>query len=317
MLLVVVGAAGLAVGGVVYALASRWPRIEAPKVDASLIVDEVRRHPRLADHFRRHFDPRTETGIALSIAVGVVTVAAVGVGVLLAMVRAHFGLASFDGRLARFGAAHATAFSTDSLRAISLLGGTTGVIGVAVAACIVELMRRPTRSLPIFLSVVVGGQFALSNIIKFGVERARPDVSRLTGFAGSSFPSGHSTAAAATLSAVALVMTRGRSRRTKMTAAAVATGLATMVAATRVFLGVHWFTDVIAGLLLGWGWFALVSVTFGGRLLIFGSPIAAAEHVVDVHDALVVESQDEEAVAAGAVAAAFDSSSAAGRRNAL
>jgi undecaprenyl-diphosphatase len=108
----------------------------------------------------------------------------------------------------------------------------------------------------------------------------------LTGFAGSSFPSGHSTAAAATLAAVALVMTRGRSRRTKMVAAGVAAGVATMVAATRVFLGVHWFTDVVAGLLLGWGWFALMSIAFGGRLLAFGSPVAAAEHIVDVHDAL-------------------------------
>lgn len=269
-------------GGVIALLARRWPQVEAPRISGEKIASEVKQHPRLASHLRRHFNPKTETGVALTVATAVVGAAAVGVGVLLAMIHNNVGLAELDGRLARYGAEHATASSTDLLRAISQLGGTNGVVIVAVVVCVAEMVRRPARVLPLFMAAVVGGQFALSNAIKFVVERARPDVSRLTGFAGASFPSGHSTAAAATFAAVALVTTRGRSRSTKLVAAGVAAGIAAAVATTRIFLGVHWFTDVLAGLLVGWGWFALVSIAFGGRLLRFGQPVEVAERTADL-----------------------------------
>jgi hypothetical protein len=48
-----------------------------------------------------------------------------------------------------------------------------------------------------------------------------------------------------------------------------------------VLLDVHWLSDVIAGLLLGWSWFAVCGIAFGGRLLQFGAPAevaAAAAH---------------------------------------
>jgi undecaprenyl-diphosphatase len=55
---------------------------------------------------------------------------------------------------------------------------------------------------------------------------------------------------------------------------AVAVAIAVAVGASRALLDVHWLSDVIGGLALGWGWFALCAIAFGGRLLI---PTAAAD----------------------------------------
>ena len=58
-------------------------------------------------------------------------------------------------------------------------------------------------------------------------------------------------------------------------------GIAVAVAASRVLLDVHWLTDVIAGLALGWAWFAACAIAFGGRLLRFGTAAETAARVPD------------------------------------
>ena len=154
---------------------------------------------------------------------------------------------------------------------MSLLGGTYVMIVVALLAAITQYRRTRTRAVIGFIAIVVIGQALATNLTKLLVNRVRPDIHRLTGFSGSSFPSGHSATAAATFAAVALLVGRGRSRRVKALLAAAAAGIAVGVASTRVLLGVHWLTDVIAGLAMGWAWFAISSIAFGGRILRFGN----------------------------------------------
>ena len=66
----------------------------------------------------------------------------------------------------------------------------------------------------------------------------------------------------------------GRTVASGSLAAAVAVAIAVAVAASRVLLDLHWLSDVVGGLALGWAWFALSAIVFGGRLLM---PTAAAD----------------------------------------
>ncbi len=48
------------------------------------------------------------------------------------------------------------------------------------------------------------------------------------------------------------------------------------MACSRVLLDFHWVSDVVAGLALGWGWFAVCAIAFGGWLLRLGAPVETA-----------------------------------------
>ena len=112
-------------------------------------------------------------------------------------------------------------------------------------------------------------------------DRVRPAFNPAAATLGPSFPSGHSATAAAFYACAALLIGRRRGRPARALLAGLAVGLAVAVAASRVLLDVHWLTDVIAGLALGWAWFAVCAIAFGGRLLRFGAGAETAERARD------------------------------------
>ena len=96
----------------------------------------------------------------------------------------------------------------------------------------------------------------VSNLLKAAFERPRPDlVAHLVDVSSLSFPSGHAMMSTVTwLTLAALLATVQSTRRMKVYVLAVGACLALLIGVSRVFLGVHWPTDVLAGWCIGAAW---------------------------------------------------------------
>ena len=118
------------------------------------------------------------------------------------------------------------------------------------------------------LAVTCAGVIGLTIVFKAALGRSRPPLAQAVAAAdGFGFPSGHAVAAAAVFGAAAwLCSLRMRSWRSRIAVWAAAAMLASLVGISRVYLGVHWTTDVIGGWIFGILWMAVVVsgwATFG------------------------------------------------------
>jgi undecaprenyl-diphosphatase len=278
-LILVAVAAGCAAG----LAAWRYPRLAAgspsPAVAAARKTAEATaEHSRLRIALARRLDPEVATGLALTLALLVIIVGGVCLGLLAYLVRTNASLNRVDRSVAEWGHDHASALSTHGLNVVTQFGAFATALGICIVLAVVETIRTRSAWIVPFLVVLFGGEELLSSSIKSLTDRARPTFSPAAAGLGPSFPSGHTTTAAAISAGAALLLGRRRGHAARAVLTGLAVGIAVAVAASRVLLDVHWLSDVIGGLLLGWGWFAVCGIAFGGRLLRFGAPaeIAAA-----------------------------------------
>ena len=190
-------------------------------------------------------------------------------------------LVDTDREVGQWGVDNATSWSTDALQLVTELGGTYFVLFALVVVALVEYRRIPNKWVPVFLLTAVAGEIVLINTIKGILDRVRPEFNPIAETLGPSFPSGHSGLAAAFYAAAALVLARRRSPRTRALLAGGAVAIAVGVACSRVLLGVHWMSDVIAGLAFGWTWFGICAIAFGGRFLVLGAPVEKAAEIAE------------------------------------
>ncbi|UQX88207.1 phosphatase PAP2 family protein [Jatrophihabitans telluris] len=161
-----------------------------------------------------------------------------------------------DLRVDRWLAAHRSAFWNSSTHWATLGAETTTVLAVGVVAAAVFWWRTRTWIASGFLAVAVIGEVSIFVCTTLLVERHRPGVPRLDSAPPtSSFPSGHTAASVALYAGIAVaafaVGAPGWLRRLLVVIAVVAPVL---VATSRLYRGMHFPTDVVAGALLGLAW---------------------------------------------------------------
>lgn len=302
---VVVGVSvGLAAVVAATTASSRWHADPVdPSAEQRQVERVVRRSHRLRARVRRRVDRWSAGTVLLVSSMAVLLSVAVVVGLLLDMIDENAGLARADASVARWGADHATDTSATVIEAITQLGARPVVLAALLLAAWSDWRRRHNREVFFFVATVGLGEMLINNALKLLVERERPSVMQLVHAGGYSFPSGHTSAAAAAWIAVALVLGRNRSRRTRALLSAGAVLIAAAVATSRALLGVHWVTDVLAGLAVGWGWYLVVAIAFGGRRQRLGAPLQHAApdvvrpHAGDTSDAGVPERDHVDATA--------------------
>lgn len=152
---------------------------------------------------------------------------------------------------------------TDVMRAVTSLGPSLWLDAVFFAAVTGLLVRRRLRDLR-FLLLASPGAVALELILKAAVNRPRPPGHHLVAAGSPSWPSGHAASSLALYGALLVLALAHSQRRTagarwvRRAAIALTAVLVALIGVSRVYLAVHYPTDVVAGWLLAGSWLAIV-----------------------------------------------------------
>ncbi len=152
-----------------------------------------------------------------------------------------------------------TAAQVSAARVFSWIGSGYVVFPLAALSCLIlSLRRRYAAALTIGISTL--GAVLIANLDKSLVGRARPPVHHLQDVAEASFPSGHAVQSTAFLVSILIVLSSAHPLRPiRIGAVTVSTLLILSIAASRVYLGVHYPSDVAFGALLGLTWSLVVA----------------------------------------------------------
>jgi len=193
----------------------------------------------------------------------VAVLSAVAFGLLLWGVLAHAGLTLADSGVANFVAGHRLGWLTPLMQLVTWLGSSFFIIPFGIAAGGTLWRRRRTWQPLVMMAAAFLGAAGLYGIVKPAVGRARPPAALQVGGPdiGRAFPSGHATQSIAFYGMLAVVLIAWYAPRHPRLFVAGAALVTLVIGGSRLYLGVHWLTDVLGGYALGLAWLSLVMVT--------------------------------------------------------
>lgn len=175
----------------------------------------------------------------------------------------EIGLARVDPDVQDLVVRHRVGLLTDAFRALTWLGSTTVLALVLVAVGAFLLITRRDVVGAILPATALAVTIVAKNEAKMLIGRPRPSpewaIGSNTGFA---FPSGHAADSLAAYAMLVLILSTGRSLHARWAIRFAAAGVVLVVGASRVYLGAHWFTDVLGGWALAGAIVAILTWAF-------------------------------------------------------
>ncbi|MGH2932702.1 MAG: phosphatase PAP2 family protein [Gaiellaceae bacterium] len=170
------------------------------------------------------------------------------------------GDTGLDNRIADALHEHATRPLTEFFEAVTTLGNGIVLAGVAAIAAYLLARRRYYAEAVLMVLAYVGAE-VLSYSLKLAFQRDRPFFTDpLATVSTYSFPSGHATVSVAVYGALCLVLVRRLTGPARLVCLAAAVLLVSLIGFSRLYLGVHFLSDVLAGFSVGLAWLALCVV---------------------------------------------------------
>lgn len=257
----------LVVGGVV--LVWRWTLRHETELRARwatffnlprIVVARQRFAPQIA-FLQARLSPSGYLGLHLTIGLVLIVAGSWLFGGITEDILNHDPLVYVDHMVNQFLAAHREPYFTAAMFPISFLGSPTIVLAVGMALVVYFAWRRKWYELSV-LVIAVGGTQLLDLLLKAIVVRQRPILlDPLLTLTSYSFPSGHAMGSMAFYGLIAyLVIGRVRRWRTRVTISMAAFVLILLIGFSRMYLGVHYLSDVLGGYAAGFVWL-VVTIT--------------------------------------------------------
>ena len=153
-----------------------------------------------------------------------------------------------------------TAWADDVMMVATEIGSAVVAVAVIAAVAVVLAVKRCWRTLAYWLTAVGFAQ-ALVWVLKTTLGRARP-IAMYDGIEQFSFPSGHAASSIVLYGFLAVLLARYKSPTIRLTLTGVAALVIGLISFSRLYLGAHWLSDVLASLSLGTAWVALLSIVY-------------------------------------------------------
>jgi membrane-associated phospholipid phosphatase len=221
-----------------------------------------RRYQRQIKFLVRRFSTEGAFGLAFTAGLAVLVTSTLLFGDVLDDVLNRNEIARFDLPIVRFIVENRVAWLTIAMKGVTQLGRSEVVVFVMLAAGI-HFHRRTGRWRPMLLLLsAAGGALLLDLVAKIAFAQPRPPAAWMAVPAyGYGFPSGHTTLAAMYITLAHFISRLERRWPTKVFTYSAGITIAFLIGISRVYLGVHWPTDVIGGWALAAGWIGILLMT--------------------------------------------------------